>query len=389
MKVRCHVYSALSLLTILLLLPILGCTPAPTTPPSTPTPTVAAPVAPQTTPPPRQLTPQEVEWNKVIDAAKAEGLVTMYTGSDMGGPVRSAIINSMKEKYGINISLLVGRGQDGLQRVKVERQIKKPVGDLVAMGGTSVYDFMEAGLGDPTAPLLPELVTSKDNFYFNPVYDPEGMSVAVSDIIICPMINTNLVKPGEEPQSWLDMLNPKWKGKILIDDPRRGGNAIPTFHALQYYKIVDESYFRKLLELDLGIWGGSGQESINMVARGEYAINFSVNLQMATPALLEGAPLKFLDMKEGLVVNTGSHLVMVKDRPHPNAARVVANWLISAEGQKTINSVRGSKSIRKDVPDFTPEKARLKVSKVLIRNYAVVQTINTYQEMAERLFAKK
>ena len=389
MKMRCQIYTTIFLLSFMLLLTMPACAPNPPVPTSTPTPVVTTPTTPTSVPYPLRLTSQEEEWNKVIEAAKTEGSVNMYAGSDMGGPTRPAIINNFKEKYGINVSILVGRGQDAVQRVKVERQIKKPVADIVSIGVTSVHDFLEADLGDPTAELLPELVISKDKFYFNPIYDDKGIAVAVSDFLFSPMINTNLVKPGEEPQSWLDLLNPKWKGKILIDDPSRGGSATSTFHALQYYKIVDESYFRKLLELQPGIWGGSSQESTNMVARGEYAINFTVSIALSTPALLEGAPLRFLDMKEGLISNTGSHLVLVKDRRHPNAARLLANWLAGAEGQRTISSTRGSKPIRRDVEDFTPEKARLKVSKVFIRDLAAMKTMNTYQEMAERLFAKR
>ena len=125
-----------------------------------------------------------------------------------------------------------------------------------------------------------------------------------------------------------------------------------------------------------------------MIARGEYTIGFSTAFELAIPLVTEGALVKFMDMKEGQSVQTGN-IMLVKDRPHPNAARLLANWLISAEGQKLIHSSRGSKSIRKDVGDFTPEKARIKVSKPLVRDYSVTITTNTYQDMANKLFGKK
>lgn len=383
-----RIISTLSLLFLVLLLLILSCAPAQPAHPPTTTPTVSAPATPITALPARQLTPQEVEWNKVIEAARAEGSVMVYAGSDFGGPVRSAIMNAFKEKYGINVSILVGRGQDALQRVKVERQIKKPVGDMLEVAATSTSDVLEANLVDPIENLLPELLINRDKFNYNPVFDPQGRAVAVIDQPIGPAINTNLVKPGEEPQSWFDFLNPKWKGKILIPDPRRGGGGMAAFQALQYYKVVDESYFRKLLDLEPGLWGGSTQEGFNMVARGEYAIAFAYVFNLAMPIIIEGAPLKCLDMKDGLILQT-ANIMLVKDRPHPNAARLLANWLTTAEGQKVIHSTGGSKSLRKDVGDFTPEKGRVKVTKPLLRDFKVIETTNAYQEMADKLFAKK
>ncbi|MBF8304202.1 MAG: Ferric transporter ATP-binding subunit [Dehalococcoidia bacterium] len=380
-----RVFLTTVLVTILLTIP--ACSPASPGPVSTPVksaPQLPVPAASS----PGQVSPQDAEWNKVIEAAKAEGSVVIYAGSDFGGPLRPAIINSFQEKYGISVSMLVGRGQDALQRVKVEKQIKRQVADMVQQGGTSTSDFLEADLADPMEKLLPELQINKDKFNYSPVYDPQGRAVGATDLTLGPLINTNLVKPGDEPKSWFDIINPKWKGKILLADPRRGGAGMSAFQTLQFYKIVDESYFQKLLELDPGLWGGSSQEADNMVARGEYALGFNIAFELAMPLVTEGAPVKFLDMKEGQSVQTGN-IMLVKDRPHPNAARLLANWLLSAEGQKIIHSSRGSKSIRKDVGDFTPEKGRIKITKPLLRDYNVTVTTNTYQEMANRLFGKK
>lgn len=95
-----------------------------------------------------------------------------------------------------------------------------------------------------------------------------------------------------------------------------------------------------------------------MLARGEYPVNVFDNVLSSGPFVDEGAPIKAIDMNEGIVRNV-SVVGLVKDSPHPNAGKLFINWLLSQEGQMVFGKSSGMNGVRKGLPDFEPEAFRL------------------------------
>jgi len=104
------------------------------------------------------------------------------------------------------------------------------------------------------------------------------------------------------------------------------------------------------------------------IARGEFPMLLSGTTDIAAPIIAEGGPLKVLTPEDGNSAGLGA-VVAMKGSPHPNAARVFVNWLLSQEGQRSYAEAASVTSIRKDVPDFTNPSALVVPKKIWARNW--------------------
>ncbi len=108
------------------------------------------------------------------------------------------------------------------------------------------------------------------------------------------LINSRLVKDGDEPKGWEDLLDPKWQGKILSDDPRASGGGRVMFHMT--YDKFGRGFHEKLSKQNL-VFNRDYQESIRRTARGEFPIY--IPLILSQFAQLSGLPVRYVIPKEG------------------------------------------------------------------------------------------
>lgn len=338
-----------------------ACTPSTTPAPAgTPQATAPAPVsAPRTTP---AISADDAAWQKVIEAAKKEGSVTMYS-FNFGGDVGLAVNKAFKDKYGIKLEIITGRGAEQLERLKAERRTGTMVADL--MDGSRVHaanvkkDGLTVNLAD-----LP-FFKDKQVWTLNPfVLDDGGHILAFSYFVYAPFINPTVVKAGEQPKSYKELLDPKWKGKMMLPDPNISGGAYEAFVAFLNAKILDMEFIKALGKQDIKFTIGD-DDSIQRLARGEYPLSIRSAAVIAANYAREGAPIKAIPMAEGHV---GSALAgtAIKDGPHPNAVKLFVNWLMSQEGQTVFGKAKGASSPRNDVQDFMPEAVRVPGAKVIM-----------------------
>jgi len=135
------------------------------------------------------------------------------------------------------------------------------------------------------------------------------------------------VPPADEPKSWTDLNNPKWTGKILADDPRALGGGFNAFVA-QHDKLgVD--FLKKLADQKL-TFSRDFRESERRTARGEFPVYapFLFNDYSS----LRGLPIKAIVPVEG-VAYVQFVASMIKNAPHPNAALLFIDFLLSDEAQ--------------------------------------------------------
>lgn len=380
--------SLAAMLLLALLAVLAACTPraapAPTAAPApAPTASAPAPAAPQ------RPGPGDADMQQLIKAAQQEGKLVMYDATFFVGDIRTAVSKAFQEKYGIPMEVLVTGGSSStVEKLQVEQRMGVSVADVFAAGSISGPRMVSLGLTKEIASQLPVLKSDKDKFVLEPVYSPGGEAITYAYIPIGVGANSKQVEKGEI-QSYKDLMKPKYKGKIVMRDPRLGSGGAPvTLGTIRHLKALDDEFLRNLVQQqNVVMWGGGENEVPQMVARGEYMVDMAAGLGLLySPLIRDGAPLRPVYMQEG-TVGMPSLILASKGAPHPNAARLFINWLLTAEGQGVYHKVDASTPVRKDVPDFMPAGMKDEPMRKLIpTNWEATLAIN--KMIADKDFEK-
>lgn len=331
------------LMLVFLLLLTVACSPvpAPVTPVPSATPLAATPV--QATPAPSS---GDAAWGRVVESARKEGEVVVYS-TFANPPFRRAIERIFTQKYGVKVEWIVSGGAENKEKLAVEQRSKQYVGDAYNGGPTPMLDMMAEGMLQVFRPPVFEQ-TPREIWEATPNdYDNTGHIIVIQGSITqYIVINTGLVKPGEYPQSFHDLLDPKWKGKMVMFDPTTGGAGSFLFTRLSEDKGYGLEYWRKMAKQNLQ-FQRSYDAIDRVVALGERPIGLA-GQQSTTQQYLEGgAPIKlWYPPQDGRVMSL-SVMAIVKNAPHPNAARLLVNFMLTKEGQDLLD-IQGSMPIRKD-----------------------------------------
>ena len=176
--------------------------------------------------PAAQVDVWKADWEKSLQAAKKEGQLVLYGSADFEN-----LFAEFHKKYPeIKVTGVFGRGADVAKRMMSERRAEKYLADLYVNGMTTGYNvFYKAKALDPIPPVLvlPEVTDVTKWWQGKHHYvDPEGQYLfnINGEARIVLAYNTQLVNPNEIKSYW-DILNPKWKGKIVAYDPTLGDSG--------------------------------------------------------------------------------------------------------------------------------------------------------------------
>ncbi len=340
-------------ISIIMMILLVACTPQ----------TAPVPLSPATTAPPNATTPvpnlhpatpQDAAWAKVVEAAKKEGIANVYTWG-WTGDTGVTITKAFENRHGIKLNMITGRGAEFIERIKTETRMGNVTADMFEGASAHSENMKLEGLLTQAGDL--PVLRNKGDFSANPLlFSPEGYYLVENQFYLALYVNTNLVKPGEEPKAWADLLEPKWKGKIVWADPVVSVSS-SYFAVMIEQKRMGRDFLEKLGKQDV-MFDPSTPGVASKIARGEAWVGYS-DTNAVAPLALEGAPIKIIDSREGVFAN-GLAVGLVKNGPHPNASRLFLNWILSQEGQDVYTKAKGVLTVRKDVPDYQPQAVRLK-----------------------------
>jgi iron(III) transport system substrate-binding protein len=302
------------------------------------------------------LPPWNQQWSKIVAAAKKEGKVVVF--GPAGELIRNALIDAFKKSYPeITLEYVGGRAAEQATRIRAERDggvfsVDVFIGGSVTMmelGAIGALERLESAL------ILPEVKDLKfwrDGRleFTNPStrYTVVFSSQPNPPVIYDPkQVNLN------EIDELYELLDPKWRGKVALNDPLPAGPAGSLFRWLWRSLGADKAtdYFRKI-RAQAGAVDRDQRRQIEWIAHGKYAWllapNNSMLYQLAQRGLKFGILPQFKD--HGTHIGTGSGCIALMNRtPHYNAAVLYINWFLNKEAQTTWSKVLNLQTRRLDV----------------------------------------
>jgi iron(III) transport system substrate-binding protein len=293
----------------------------------------------------------QADWDKMMEAARREGrvVVSIPTSAEL----RKELESGFQKKFsGIELELNVARGASNINKIAEEQNAGLHNIDLHIGGTTSIVTGLLAPkLLEPIPPsmVLPE-VSDPKNWWGGHIWVDNAKKYIYSFTAYMTetvWYNSTLVRP-EEIASWESLLDPKWKGRIAILDPRSPGSGESTWAFL--LKIKGEPFLTKLAAQEMMV-GRNLRQLGEAVARGKSAISIGLSYYTYLPFIKAGLPVKPLSaIKEGYYAATGSgNLAIIRNSARPNASKVFVNWLLSKEGQMALTKALGQPTRRLDV----------------------------------------
>ena len=294
-------------------------------------------------PPASAVTPE------LIDAAKKEGKVIWYTSIDL--PLAEKIAKSFEAKYpGIAVRVERSGAERVFQRIGQEYASNIHAVD-VANSSDAAHFIIWKGQNLLEA-YVPEDVA---NFYPAEHKDADGQFASFRVWVCIIAYNTNLVKKEDAPKSFADLLDPKWKSKIVKAHPGYSGTIMTATYQMQ--RDLGWDYFEKLAKQNV-MQVQSSADPPKRLALGERAVMADGNEYNIFEISEKGGPVAPVYATEGsplIVGPTG----MFKAAPNPNAAKLFCNFSFSPECQQLIIDVGGLRSMHpqtKNKPGRTPFK---------------------------------
>lgn len=343
--------------------------------------------------PPQDPTASQ-SWEELVKAAQEEGQVELVLGGQMPLKLRKAM-PAFEKKYGIKVNFHTGGGRALAARMLAERAAGRFTLD-VRIGGanTALVQLLPNNALAPIDSLLVHPEVTAKSLWFNGRHyyvDPEGRYILAwgASPVHQFSYNTNLVDPADIKSYW-DMLDPKWKGKIVSWSPAAQGTAATSVPMFLNPKIGEEWFRRWANEMDVTIVSDPRQGA-EWVAMGRFPIGmFGLNTQ-ADALDRQGFPIKgYLphQMEEGNIISSSAANIMVMDKaPNPNAAKLFVNWALSREAQQLFVEVgETTDSLRSDIDDSViAEQYRLYSDRDYIVAFAEPEYVNRQSEILSKM----
>ena len=287
-----------------------------------------------------------------VEAAKKEGKVVWYTSLAL--PSAEKVAKLFEAAYpGLKVEVHRTGSQRILQRVMQELQANLKLVDVIHTSDAGHFVLLKekkllmkytpAGV-DP----FPAGFKDRDGYYY-------GLRATVNVIAY----NTKLVSAGEVPKGWKDLLDPKWKGKLVTAHP--GYSGVIATHVLALVHLHGWDYFKQLAQNKLMLVQ-SAVDPAGVVASGERQVAVNGGDYYYYQMKKKGNPIEVIYPKEGVPLVV-SPTAIASFAPHPAAARLFTDFTFSRELQQVMADSEGLYTGHPEVkyPSDKPKLSELKL----------------------------
>jgi len=276
----------------------------------------------------------------MVAAAVKEGKVVWYSSVDV--KVAEVIAKAFRAEYpGIEVEVERSGSERVLQRINQEYQSGIKNVDVVNSSDASHFIFWKQQKW--LAPHVPPDVKR----FPAPHRDPDGHYATWRATLSVMGYNTNLVDAKDAPTGYTDLLDPKWKGKLVKAHPSYSGTSLTGTYAIT--KLLGWDYLEKLSKQQVQQLQSTTAPP-KSIASGERAVMVDGNEYNMFIEIDAKSPVKIIYPKEGTPFVTAPTAIFT-EAPHPNAARVFQNFLYTAKTQQLAVDAGGTRSVHPDVKD--------------------------------------
>jgi iron(III) transport system substrate-binding protein len=306
-------------------------------------------------PPPEPVTPA------LIQAATKEGQVIYYTSTDL--PVAEKIAKAFEAKYP-GIAVRVER--TGAERVfqRIGQEYSSNIHAVDVVNSSDAAHFIVWKRDGILAPYVPEDVAK----YPTEHRDIDGQFASFRVWLSIIAYNSSLVKPEDAPKSFGDLLEAKWKGKIVKAHPGYSGTIMTATYQMQ--RDLGWSFFEQLAKQNI-MQVQSSADPPKKLDLGERAVMADGNEYNIFLLKESGRPVEPVYATEGSPLIIGPNGIF-KSSPNPNAAKLFQSFCLGREAQQLIIDVGGLRSVHPEAQD-KPGRKPLKDIKTMKDDAAAVE----------------
>jgi iron(III) transport system substrate-binding protein len=262
---------------------------------------------------------------RLIAGAKKEGMVTYYTTTPPA--YVKLLADGFEKKYGVKVNIWRGLSEQVLQRTIAETRAGKHAADVIQSQSVAMEALYREGM-------LQTVKTPLTKLLIPDALPSHGGWVPSMHYVFVMAYNTTKVKKAELPKTYEDLLDPKWKGRLAIE-----ASDYDWLHAI--IKDMGEPKGRALFcalgsKNDMAVRSGHALLT-NLVASGEVPMGLTLYQYSPAQAKAQGAPIDWHAIEPAIATTDG--IAVAKKPPHPNAAVLFFDYMLSDEGQAIIAKI--------------------------------------------------
>ena len=316
----------------------------------------------------------------LVAAAQKEGNVVWYSTLIVNQLVRPVAEAFMKKYPGITVQYSRQTAGEVALKINNESRAGKLQADIFD-GSSGIFAAVPR---DMIASYAPPNVAD----YPPEMRDPAGTWNVSNSYIYTTGYNTEMVSEKDAPKIFADLLDPKWKGKMAITtDPTVNGPPGLVGTILTSMGEADGmAFLRKLGAQNLVYVPASQRVVLDQVIAGQYPIGLMIINYHSVISAKQGAPCAWVKMEP--VVESFNYLQILKNAPHPNAARLLYDFILSREGQALFRDndyLPSNPFVEAKDPSLKPAVGKFKSTLMTIE---MAQNLPRWTQIADELLKK-